>query len=147
NVRAVNENGVTVNLVVDPQNVEDGGPESPSKKKVKDVAKSILKHAGNSARSMKHALSGKGSKIRQDADLALESDTLSFEGSFPSPLASPVGTMDEVEADDCLETAATNDDVDDNKVDDIAEELTNGSLGEDGTKVDDDLVRVPQLES
>nr|GEX70606.1 C2 domain-containing protein At1g53590-like [Tanacetum cinerariifolium] len=98
NVRAVNENGVTVNLVMDPQNVEDGGPESPSKKKVKDVAKSILKHAGNSARSMKHALS---------------------------------------------ETAATNDDVDHNKVDDIAEELTNGSLGEDGTKVDDDL-EVPQ---
>nr|GEX70607.1 C2 domain-containing protein At1g53590-like isoform X2 [Tanacetum cinerariifolium] len=122
---AVNENGVTVNLVMDPQNVEDSGPESPSKKKVKDVAKSILK-PGNSARSMKHALSGKGSKMRRDADLALESDTSSFEGSFPS---------------------ATNDDVDHNKVDGIAEELTNGSLGEDGTKVDDDLVRVPQLES
>ncbi|PWA71550.1 calcium-dependent lipid-binding (CaLB domain) family protein [Artemisia annua] len=145
NVRAVNDNGVTVNLVMDPQNVEDSGPESPSKKKVKDVAKSFLKHAGNSARSMKHVLSGKGSKMRRDADLALESDTSSFEGSFPSPLASPVVTMDEV-ADDCLETAATNDDVDDNKLDDIAEELANGSPGDDGTKVDD-LVRVPQLET
>ncbi|GJX85825.1 C2 domain-containing protein-like protein [Tanacetum coccineum] len=60
--------GIWVHHPVEPPKRQAVGPESPSKKKVKDVAKSILKHAGNSARSMKHALSGKGSKMRRDAE-------------------------------------------------------------------------------
>ncbi|PWA13602.1 hypothetical protein CTI12_AA632230 [Artemisia annua] len=84
------------------------------------------------------------SQRQNRSDGSDDNDTSSFE-SFPSRLRVPV-VMDEV-ADDCLETAATNDDVDDNKLDDIAEELANGSPGDDGTKVDDDLVRVPQLET
>ncbi|KAI3755710.1 hypothetical protein L1987_55516 [Smallanthus sonchifolius] len=118
NLRAVNENGVTVNLVMEESmspgqdpNLDGNGPESPTKRKVKDVAKSILKHAGNSARSMKHALSGKGSKMRRYADMAVDSDS-SFEGSIPSPGYAVEGevsphvtedTVDEVEADDDME--------------------------------------------
>ncbi|KAL4580485.1 hypothetical protein LXL04_016680 [Taraxacum kok-saghyz] len=83
NVRAMNENGVTVNLIMEENRTNDGCPESP-KKKVKEVAKSILKHAGHSARSMKHALSGKGGKMKRDAELAVESDS-SFDDSVPSP--------------------------------------------------------------
>lgn len=110
NVRAVNENGVTVNLVMEENLLSPDGdikqdeicPESP-KRKVKDVAKSILRHAGDSARSMKHVLSGKGSKMRRNAELAVESDS-SFEDSIPSPdceiegETSPrVGVIDSVE--------------------------------------------------
>nr|XP_043630798.1 C2 domain-containing protein At1g53590-like [Erigeron canadensis] len=159
NVRAVNANGVTVNLVMeenmlspgqDPKNIEESGPESPSKRKVKNVAKSILKHAGNSARSMKHVLSGKGSKMRRDADLAVESDS-SFEGSFPSPVygvqgeASPhvtEDTVDEVEDEDLIDTPDTNA-VDPKQVDDI-EEAING-LQRDNEKPLDNL-ECPQSE-
>ncbi|KAI3679334.1 hypothetical protein L2E82_51467 [Cichorium intybus] len=100
NVRAVNENGVTVNLVMEDMKMEENCPESP-KKKVKDVAKSILKHAGHSARSMKHALSGKGGKMRRDGELAVESDD-SFEDSIPSPVCEHDGVSDSM---DVMETA------------------------------------------
>lgn len=100
NVRAVNENGVTVNLVMEDMKMEENCPESP-KKKVKDVAKSILKHAGHSARSMKHALSGKGGKMRRDGELAVESDD-SFEDSIPSPVCEHDGVSDSMDA---META------------------------------------------
>ncbi|KAL8195438.1 hypothetical protein R6Q57_025841 [Mikania cordata] len=92
NVRAVNENGVMVNLVMEENmmspgkdaKLEGSGTESLNKRKVKHAAKSILKHAGNSARSMRHVFSGKGSKMRGDADMAVDSDS-SFEDSFPFP--------------------------------------------------------------
>ncbi|KAJ9551525.1 hypothetical protein OSB04_015570 [Centaurea solstitialis] len=75
------------------------------KRKMKEVAKSILKHAGNSARSVKHVITRKGSRIRCDADMAVESDS-SFEGSIPSSVSEDVsGPMDSV---------GTGDDVDEN---------------------------------
>lgn len=139
NVRAVNANGVSVNLVMeenmqmgspgqDPK-TEESGPESPNKRKAKGVAKSILKHAGTSARSMKHVFSSKGSKMKRAADLAVETDS-SFDWSIPSPLygfegdASPCVSediVDEVEGDDFLETP-----VDPNQVDDV-DKMVNGS--------------------
>ncbi|XP_076907658.1 C2 domain-containing protein At1g53590-like [Bidens hawaiensis] len=107
NVRAVNDNGVTVNLVMEDNilspvdsKLDGSAPESPNNRKVKDVAKRILKHAGNSARSMRHAFSGKGSRMRRDADMAVESDS-SFDSSIPSPGfgvegdVSPRGTEDD----------------------------------------------------
>lgn len=136
NIRAVNENGVMVNLVMEENMMSEGhdpkldgsGPESPTKRKVKDVAKSILKHAGNSARSMKHVLSGKGSKMRRYSEMAVDSDS-SFEGSIPSPgygvegEVSPRVTediVDEVEADDADPTQVAD-----------AEEMANSLQGAD----------------
>ncbi|KVI02131.1 hypothetical protein Ccrd_019585 [Cynara cardunculus var. scolymus] len=94
NVKAVNANEATVNLVMEEpkmevrQSPEGSYSNSPDKRKVKDVAKSILKHAGNSARSMKYVFTPKGSKIRCDTDLAVESDS-SFEDSIPPPFYEP----------------------------------------------------------
>lgn len=76
NLRAINRRESGVNFIVDdslsgPSSGEipreDGSPSSErsgsdSPHKVKHMAKSILKHAGNSARRIKHALSKKGSK-------------------------------------------------------------------------------------
>ncbi|KAK9074133.1 hypothetical protein SSX86_006730 [Deinandra increscens subsp. villosa] len=126
NIRAVNENGVRVNLVMDGNmsspgqdpKMEESGSGSPNKRKVRDVAKSILKHAGNSARRTKHALSGKGSKMRRDADFAVESDS-SFEGSIPSPVYG-------VEGDYCLHS------LDPNQVEDVV----NGSQRDDEKPLD-----------
>ncbi|XP_071727144.1 C2 domain-containing protein At1g53590-like [Rutidosis leptorrhynchoides] len=140
NLREVNTNGVTVNLVMDEnigspgqdsRNADESGPESPNKKKVKDVAKSILKHAGNSARSMKHALSRKGYKMRRDADFAVESDS-SYEDSISSPVfgvegeASPY-IIDDDTVDEIKET------VDSGQVNDVGE-FANASQRDDDDK-------------
>ncbi|KAJ0593274.1 putative C2 domain, synaptotagmin-like mitochondrial-lipid-binding domain, C2 domain superfamily [Helianthus annuus] len=129
NVRAVNENGVTVNLVMeenmlspgqDPK-LDESGPESANNGKVKDVAKRILKRAGNSARSMKHVFSGKGSRMRRDADMAVESDS-SFDGSIPSPVygeVSPRVTEETVDEDE-----------------DDMEEFVNSLQGDNETPID-----------
>ncbi|KAF3442294.1 hypothetical protein FNV43_RR16210 [Rhamnella rubrinervis] len=77
NIRAVNEKEIGVRFVVDEDltrpvssKIPKGGasssggssPDSPGKGNMKDKAKSILKHAEKSARSIKHALSRKGSR-------------------------------------------------------------------------------------
>ncbi|XVF18402.1 hypothetical protein REPUB_Repub11eG0018500 [Reevesia pubescens] len=105
NIRAVNDKEILVKFVVDENlsgpsfdKVSNEGslsptgssPESPSK--MKDMAKSILKHAGKSAHSIKHVLSRKGSKKNRDLsavveqDFSIESDSDSDE-SLPSPIA------------------------------------------------------------
>lgn len=121
----MNGNEATVNLVMeDPkmevrQSPEGSYSDSPDKRKVKDVAKSILKHAGNSARSMKYVLTQKGSKIRCDADLAVESDS-SFEGSIPSPVYEPEETSPSVsdnkseDVSGLMDSVGTADEVDEN---------------------------------
>ncbi|KAK8312460.1 hypothetical protein V6Z11_D01G041800 [Gossypium hirsutum] len=69
NLRAVNDKEILVKFVVDDNlsadKVSNEGSSSPgaeSPGKMKDMAKSILKHAEKSARSIKHVLSRKGSK-------------------------------------------------------------------------------------
>lgn len=77
NIRAVNEKEIGVRFVVEEdltrpasaKTPKEGasssggsGPDSPGKGNMKDKAKSILKHAEKSARSIKHALSRKGSR-------------------------------------------------------------------------------------
>ncbi|KAJ0798135.1 hypothetical protein HanPI659440_Chr04g0181481 [Helianthus annuus] len=54
---------------------------------------------------MKHAFSGKGFRMRRDADMAVESDS-SFDGSIPSPVygeVSPHVTEGTVDEDDDME--------------------------------------------
>lgn len=77
NIKAVNRNGIGVRFVVEDDlarpasaiTPKDGasssggsGPDSPGKGNMKDRAKSILKHAEKSARSIKHVLSRKVSR-------------------------------------------------------------------------------------
>ncbi|KAB2043748.1 hypothetical protein ES319_D01G040200v1 [Gossypium barbadense] len=69
NLRAVNDKEILVKFVVDDNlsadKVSNEGSSSPgaeSPGKMKDMAKSILKHAEKSARSIKHVISRKGSK-------------------------------------------------------------------------------------
>ncbi|XP_059442812.1 C2 domain-containing protein At1g53590-like [Corylus avellana] len=77
NLRAVNDKEIGVTFVVDDDHcgpasgkdskeenvsLDENSPDSPSKGHMKDMAKSILKQAGKSARGIKHALSRKGSK-------------------------------------------------------------------------------------
>ncbi|XP_071685977.1 C2 domain-containing protein At1g53590-like [Rutidosis leptorrhynchoides] len=103
NVRSVKEKGIGVNLVMDenPKNLKVGfeespegsDPESPDKRKVKDTVKGILKHTGNSARGLMHAISRKGSNKDREIDLNVQSDSCGDVGSVPSPdgLQSPGG--------------------------------------------------------
>ncbi|WCJ32358.1 Calcium-dependent lipid-binding (CaLB domain) family protein [Euphorbia peplus] len=82
NIRAVNQKESGVNLIMGDEATvvknlkqENPGPEgnvSPSKGHVKDIAKSIVKHAEKSARSIKHVLSRKGSRTRGDASMLAE---------------------------------------------------------------------------
>ncbi|XWS27431.1 hypothetical protein CRYUN_Cryun26dG0114600 [Craigia yunnanensis] len=86
NLRAVNDKKVLVKIVVDDNlsgpsdKVSNEGslsptgssPESPSR--MKDMAKSILKHAEKSANSIKHVLSSKGSKKSRDLSAVVEED-------------------------------------------------------------------------
>lgn len=102
NVRAVNAKKIGVKFVsediissppsitspkVEVRSPMGGGPESPSKAKVKDMTKSILKHAG---RGLKQALSRKGSmksKVesgRTERDLHVESESSNDEPLPPS---------------------------------------------------------------
>ncbi|KAL1815813.1 hypothetical protein ACET3Z_018387 [Daucus carota] len=74
NIRSTNDKGTNVKFVIEDNLSSPGTPkvegrdgaegnnvESPNKGHMKDMAKSILKHAGNSARGLKSALSRKGS--------------------------------------------------------------------------------------
>ncbi|XWS10218.1 hypothetical protein CRYUN_Cryun39dG0056400 [Craigia yunnanensis] len=86
NLRAVNDKEVLVKFVVDGNSgpssdkVSNEGslspagssPENPSR--VKDMAKSILKHAEKSARSIKHVLSRKRSKKSRDPSFVVEQE-------------------------------------------------------------------------
>ncbi|KAK9049322.1 hypothetical protein SSX86_031712 [Deinandra increscens subsp. villosa] len=136
NLRAVNENGVMVNLIMEEnmlspgqdRKLEGSGPGSPDKRKVKDVAKSILKQAGNSARSMKHVLSGKGSKMKRDANMAVDSDS-SFEDSIPSPVYGVEGEASPCVTEDAVDQVEAGD-VDPTQVDDV-EEIVNSLQGFD----------------
>ncbi|XP_038688548.1 C2 domain-containing protein At1g53590-like, partial [Tripterygium wilfordii] len=82
NLKAVNEKEIGVKFIVEEtllgpasgKTLKEGstsgdgsGPESPSRGHMKDMAKSILKHAGKGARNIRHVLSRKGStKFRDD---------------------------------------------------------------------------------
>ncbi|KAK6229183.1 hypothetical protein SCA6_018134 [Theobroma cacao] len=99
NLSAVNDKEVLVKLVVDDNlsvpsdkvsnegslSPVGSGPESPSR--MKGMAKSFLKHAGKSARSIKHVLSRKGSRKSRDLsavkeqELSIESDSSDDESS------------------------------------------------------------------
>lgn len=109
NIRAVNAKGIRVNFIVEDNlsspasspkveggdNVEGSGSESPSKGHVKDMAKSILKHAGNSARGLKNVLSRKGSnksKGESGSVLAGRDISVGSDSSDRDSLASPVVT-------------------------------------------------------
>ncbi|XP_039001618.1 C2 domain-containing protein At1g53590-like isoform X1 [Hibiscus syriacus] len=91
NLRAVNDKDVLVKFVVDDNLSADkvsnegssspGGSSAESPRKMKDTAKSILKHVGNSARSIKHVLSRKGSKKSHP----VESDSDDDDDSLSSP--------------------------------------------------------------
>lgn len=84
NLKEVNRKEIGVNLIVEgtlsnsgqlmvsnaDESVSPEGSGSPNKGHVKVMAKSIMKHAGNSARSIRHALSRKGSKSQGDSFLA-----------------------------------------------------------------------------
>ncbi|XP_022717416.1 C2 domain-containing protein At1g53590-like isoform X3 [Durio zibethinus] len=108
NLRAVNDKEVLVKFVVDDNlsgpssdKVSNEGslsptasrPESPSR--MKDMAKSILKHAEKSARSIKHVLSRKGSKKSHDLsdvteqEFSIEPDSDDNE-SWSSPGVKPM---------------------------------------------------------
>ncbi|XP_022733987.1 C2 domain-containing protein At1g53590-like isoform X4 [Durio zibethinus] len=87
NLRAVNDKEVLVKFVIDDSlsgpssdKVSNDGSLSPagsspeSPKRMKDMAKSFLKHAEKSARSIKHVLSRKGSKKSCDPSAVVEQE-------------------------------------------------------------------------
>lgn len=106
NIRSTNEKGTNVKFVIEDNlsspagtpkaegrdGAEGNGLEGPNKGHMKDMAKSIFKHAGNSARGLKSALSRKGSnKLKGDSglipavgDISAGSDS-SNEDSLPLP--------------------------------------------------------------
>ncbi|KAK8527561.1 hypothetical protein V6N13_085383 [Hibiscus sabdariffa] len=100
NLRAVNDKDVLVKFVVDDnlsadkvaneEGLSPGGSSVESPKKMK-VAKSILKHAGNSARSIKHVVTRKGSKKScnlsavEEQEYSIESDSDDDDDSLSSP--------------------------------------------------------------
>lgn len=112
NIRSINDKGTNVKFVIEDNLSSPGGTpkvqgrdaaegngiESPNKGHMKDMAKSILKHAGNSARGLKSALSRKGSnKSKADSgsipaggDISAGSDS-SDEDSLPLPEKPGVG--------------------------------------------------------
>ncbi|MFS7935531.1 hypothetical protein Hanom_Chr05g00404621 [Helianthus anomalus] len=107
--------------VQDPK-LDGSGLESANNGKVKDVAKRVLKRTGSSVRSMKHVFSGRASRTRRDADMAVESDS-SFDGSIPSPVYGEVSPRD------------TKGMVDEDE-DDYMEEFVNSLQGDNETPID-----------
>ncbi|KAE8681137.1 C2 domain-containing protein [Hibiscus syriacus] len=102
NLRAVNDKDVLVKFVVDDNllavKVSNDGSSSPggssaeSPRKMKDMAKSILKHAGNSAaHGIKHVFSRKGSKKSrnlsavEEQEFPIESESDDDDDSLSSP--------------------------------------------------------------
>ncbi|CAH9107538.1 unnamed protein product [Cuscuta europaea] len=111
NLKAVNAKNIGVTYVTDGANAaaqsparlksEDGkesqeGDEqdSPTKRKMKDKAKNMLKHVGKSAHGIKHVLSHKGSR-KSKAEPALVSDS-SDESSVVSSDDSPQQAVHEI---------------------------------------------------
>ncbi|GKV04177.1 hypothetical protein SLEP1_g16372 [Rubroshorea leprosula] len=117
NLRAVNAKKVAVKFVVDDNlpgpssdkgskegslSPEGSGPKSQGKN-MKGMAKSVLKHAGNSARTLKHVLSRKGSKdsrtnasemteqnICEESEFSNDESVSSFgTESLPHPMSLP----------------------------------------------------------
>ncbi|XP_076924909.1 C2 domain-containing protein At1g53590-like [Bidens hawaiensis] len=99
NVRAVNEKGVNVKLVMvdklevpgrDPQVRFEESPDgsevsnSPDKRK-RETVKGFMKQTGNSARGLMHAVSRKVSSKGKDNDIGVKSDTSSEVGPVGSP--------------------------------------------------------------
>ncbi|KAI7746683.1 hypothetical protein M8C21_018295, partial [Ambrosia artemisiifolia] len=100
NVRAVNEKGVRVKLVMadellipgqDRQVGFEDSPDgselgSPDKKRVRDSVKGFVKQTGNSARGLMHAVSRKvSSKGKDTTDVGVKSDSSSEVGPIGSP--------------------------------------------------------------
>ncbi|KAI3712120.1 hypothetical protein L1987_70669 [Smallanthus sonchifolius] len=110
NVRAVNNKGIGVNLVMednplspdqDPKVGLEESPEgselgSPDKGKVKGKVKGILKQTGNSARSMMHAVSRKVSNKGRDKELTGQLDSSGEVRPIGSPGYQPVQPDGEV---------------------------------------------------
>ncbi|XP_065861643.1 C2 domain-containing protein At1g53590-like isoform X2 [Euphorbia lathyris] len=104
NIRAVNQKEIGVNFIMGDSiteaaavknlkqvNLDPEGnvPESPGKGNVKDMAKSIFRHAEKSARSIKHVLSRKGSRRSQGdssmvTEVEISEDTDSSDESLSS---------------------------------------------------------------
>ncbi|KAL1202401.1 C2 domain-containing protein [Cardamine amara subsp. amara] len=85
NLKALNRKDVGVKFIVEdrlsgpltgrsPKGESFGSGDSPHKGQVKDVAKSIIKHAEKSAKHIKHAFSRKGSRKSRDADCSTLSE-------------------------------------------------------------------------
>jgi hypothetical protein len=92
NIKAINTKKIGVKFISDENlttsltspRCDGSGPDSPTKAKVKDVTKSILKNAG---RGLKHVLSKKGSmknKAETDRDISMESEPSNDEIFPPS---------------------------------------------------------------
>ncbi|GLT25047.1 hypothetical protein SLA2020_002010 [Shorea laevis] len=107
NLRAVNAKGVAVQFVVDDNlsgpssgkaskegslSPEGSGPKSRGKN-MKGMAKSVLKHAGNSARTLQHVLSRKRSKeSRSNASEMTEQNICEESEFFNDESVSSIGT-------------------------------------------------------
>lgn len=106
NIQSVNAKGIGVKFVMEDNisgfptgkvqaeagSTEGSGPESPGKGNVKDMAKNIFKHAGKSARGLKHALSGKSRKSKAEAPAVPEriaSGESDSSDDEPLPVQSP----------------------------------------------------------
>ncbi|KAL7218521.1 hypothetical protein ACSBR2_011728 [Camellia fascicularis] len=104
NLKAVNVKTIGVNFILDdnlsapsPVTVEKmKGTESPDRHVMKGMAKNILKHAGNSARNVKHAFTPKGSgksqgysgSVTTEIDVSVESESSDEESLQSSVCAS-----------------------------------------------------------
>ncbi|KAM0017245.1 putative C2 domain, synaptotagmin-like mitochondrial-lipid-binding domain, C2 domain superfamily [Helianthus debilis subsp. tardiflorus] len=99
NVRAVNDKGVRVNLVMaDELSIPRQGRQvgfeespdgselgSPDKRGVRDSVKGFMKQTGNSARGLMHTVSRKVSSKGRDTDVGVKSDSSSEVGVIGSP--------------------------------------------------------------
>uniref|UniRef100_A0A7N0TJF8 C2 domain-containing protein n=2 Tax=Kalanchoe fedtschenkoi TaxID=63787 RepID=A0A7N0TJF8_KALFE len=100
NVKPVGENRIGVNFVIEgdgPKTSDkvvspdrSGGGASPTQGHMKGMAKSIMKHAGNSARGLKHVLSRKGSNKFLDIDPSQLSDSSDDGSAQPQAPHHPV---------------------------------------------------------
>ncbi|KAL5736697.1 hypothetical protein ACOSP7_031148 [Xanthoceras sorbifolium] len=106
NLKAVNAKEIGMKFIVedslsgpitgkDPKEIsvdsEGSGPDSPSRRNMKGMAKSILKHAGKHARNIKHALSRKDSRRFECDSSGVRGEDLFLDGdsSDDESLSSP----------------------------------------------------------
>lgn len=126
-------------------NREGSGPESPSKGHINNMAKSIMKHAGNSARGLKNALSPKGpkkSKGEPGSVLAGRDISIGSDSSDKDSLSSPVGNP-EVESNSVISTPISVYDSDSSK---SKEHTVQESLNDPAVNVSVDKVSVEGFE-